>query len=281
MKKQTVTVGLIQLAMGGDAAANLNHAIDLISQAAKQGAEIVCLPELFNSRYFAQYKKSSVLPEPIPGRTTAALAKAAKENKVVLVGGSIYERAGKKLFNTSVVFGPNGKLLGKYRKTHVPQDKNYYEKNYFSPGDTGFKVFPTPVGKLGVLICYDQWFPEATRVDALMGAELMFYPTAIGTIAGVEQTEGDWQDAWENVMRGHAIANSVVVCAVNRVGTEDQMTFFGGSFVCDAFGKTLARGSAKEEIVIAKVDLQHGRDIKRGWRFFQNRRPETYGKLVE
>ena len=248
--KKTVTVGLIQMAMADGPAENLRHAIELIDRAAKQGAEVVCLPELFNSRYFAQYKKSAALSEPIPGKTTAALAGVAKANKIVLIGGSIHEDAGKR-FNTSVVFGPDGKLLGAYRKTHVPQDKSYYERNYFSQGDTGFKVFSTPFGKLGVLICFDQWFPEATRIEALMGAEIVFYPTAIGIVEGVDQTEGDWQEAWENVMRGHAIANSIVVCAANRVGKEDQMKFFGGSFVCNAFGKTLVRGSDKEEIVLA------------------------------
>jgi agmatine deiminase len=172
-------------------------------------------------------------------------------------------------------------MLGKYRKIHIPHDENFFEQHYFTPGDLGFNVYKTDSGKIGTLICYDQWFPEAARTLALMGAEMVFYPTAIGLVRGMKQSEGDWQQAWENVMRGHAIANGMVVVAVNRAGNEDQMDFWGGSFVIDAFGKTLARAGCGEEVVMATVDLDHGRRVREGWRFFYNRRPEQYTKIVE
>jgi agmatine deiminase len=266
----------------------LEHAIALVGDAANGGAEAVCLPELFTTPYFPQYRGSS--PEDmrdsewvdtIPGRTTRELSSAAKENAVILVGGSIYELDRGKLYNTSVVFDQRGKQLGRYRKTHIPHDENFYEQHYFEKGDTGFQVFETERGRLSVLICYDQWFPEAARAVALKDAEIVFYPTAIGTSRGIRQKEGSWQQAWEGVMRGHAIANGMVVCGVNRCGREDRMSFWGGSFVCDAFGKTLKRAGRKEGVVICKVDLDHGKEVREGWRFFHNRRPECYGSLVE
>ncbi len=259
----------------------------MIGSAAEGGARIVCLPELFTTPYFPQYKGSrpsdmegSDWVDTVPGRTTKELASAAKENEVVLVGGSIYELAHGRLFNTSVVFDEQGRLLGRYRKTHIPHDESFYEQHYFEKGDTGFQVFDTSKGRIGVLICYDQWFPEAARAVALKGAEIVFYPTAIGTARGIRQSEGNWQQAWEGVMRGHAIANNMVVCGVNRSGREDKMSFWGGSFVCDAFGKTLKRAGRGEEIVLCKVDLDHGKEVREGWRFFYNRRPECYGALT-
>ena len=264
---------------------NLARAIALVSKAAKKGAQIVCLPELFNAPYFAQCKKegnaAEKLAEGIPGKTTAALSECARKNGVVLVGGSIYEKSGSRLYNTSAVFAQDGKMMGIYRKTHIPQDPMYFEQDYFEKGDTGFKVFDTPFCKIAVLICYDQWFPEAARCAALAGAQVIFYPTAIGTVKGVEQAEGNWQKAWENVMRGHAIANCIPVAAANRIGAEGEMDFWGGSFVCDAFGKTLKRAGKKEQVIIAEIDLQHGKDVAEGWRFFYNRRPETYGAITK
>ncbi len=271
--------------MGKGTQENLQHALSLIGKAAKKGAQIVCLPELFTTPYFAQHKKekkhAKAFAEPIPGPTARALSKAAREYGIVLIGGSIYERANGKLYNTSPVFAPSGKLQGKYRKIHIPHDENFFEQDYFAPGNLGFQSFSTPFGKISPLICYDQWFPEAARSVALMGAQMVFYPTAIGTVKGISQAEGNWQVAWENVMRGHAIANGCIVAAVNRCGKEGKMSFWGGSFVCDAFGKTLARAGSKEEVLIVKVDLQHGKDVREGWRFFHNRRPEQYKKITD
>ncbi|MFH1094730.1 MAG: nitrilase-related carbon-nitrogen hydrolase [Candidatus Micrarchaeota archaeon] len=299
MEKTKITLGLVQMRMGADAGANLSHALDLVAQAARKGASIVCLPELFDAPYFAQYEKESEMgkkaaryAQTIPGPVSSALSSAAKKNKITLVGGSIYEKDAKtgKLYNTSLTFGPDGKMLGLYRKIHIPHDPNFYEQDYFQKGDTGFKVFEAPSAgsgsraapaKISPLICYDQWYPEAARVCALMGADIIFYPTAIGVPDGTEQAEGPWQEAWENVMRGHAIANNVIVAAVNRAGREDQMEFWGGSFVCDAFGKTLASAGKQEEVLLVPVDLSHSQMVREGWRFFYNRRPDMYRKLLE
>ena len=283
MEKEA-TIGLVQMGMTADKGKNMEKALKMISEAANKGAKIVCLPELFNSVYFPQQEKvdaKSELAESIPGSTTETLSEAAKENSISLIGGSICERDGRKLFNTSLVFDERGKIVCKYRKMHIPHDQEFYEQNYFEKGDLGYKVIKTNGVKVGVMICYDQWFPEAARANALMGADMVFYPTAIGLVEGVEQTEGNWQEAWENVQRGHAIANGMIVSAVNRVGKEDKMKFWGGSFVIDQFGKTLARAGNSEEVLIVKCDLGLGRRVKEGWRFFYNRRPGSYQKLVE
>ncbi len=285
--KNMVTLGLAQMEMHSEPSRNLDRAVEMIAEAKRMGADIVCLPELFISTYFAQYPNSDRIEmdrapiEPVPGNTAERLAESARKNHVIVVGGSIYERDSAGLFNTCLTFDQDGRMLGKYRKVHIPHDENFFEQHYFTPGDLGFKVYDTDRGRIGTLICYDQWFPEAARINALMGAEMVFYPTAIGTVHGVEQAEGDWQQAWENVMRGHAIANGMVVAAVNRAGTEDQMDFWGGSFVIDAFGKTLVRAGNEEQVVTATIDLDHGRNVREGWRFFQNRRPEQYGRITD
>ncbi len=262
---------------------NLTTAITKITEAAKKGANIVVLPELFTSPYFPQEEKFDAerYAESIPGKTTGLLSKAAKENKVVIVAGSFYEKDGKKFYNTTTVFDDSGKLLGKYRKMHIPHDPGFYEQNYFSAGDLGFQVFETRYGKLGTLICYDQWFPEAARSNALMGADIIFYPTAIANVDSLIQVEGNWQDAWEAAQRGHAITNATVVATVNRVGREGASVFWGGSFIYSQFGTLLAHGGDKEEIVMAEVDLSLGEKVKEGWRFFKERRPETYGLLTK
>jgi len=285
MRGNKVTLGLLQMGMEESPKKNLQRALGMVEKAAGRGAQIVCLPELFTTRYFAQEsngreeaKKSA---EPLPGPASQALSEAAAKNKVVLVGGSIYEKKGAALYNTSPVFDGKGKMLGIYRKVHIPHDESFFEQDYFDPGNLGFQVFSTACGRIAPLICYDQWFPEAARSVALMGAQLAFYPTAIGTVKGVEQAEGNWQAAWENVMRGHAIANGMIVAAVNRCGTEGSMDFWGGSFVVDAFGKTIARAGNREEMLIAQVDLAHGESVKEGWGFFRNRRPDQYGKITE
>jgi predicted amidohydrolase len=282
-----LTLGLVQMSMSADADHNLNHALDLIEVASEKGAEIVCLPELFTTRYFAQYEgeeqeeRGLAGTDTVPGKATKALAASARRNRITIIGGSIFESDDDRTFNTSAVFSDKGRLLGKYRKTHIPQDQYYFEKEYFEPGDTGFEVFDIGKAKVAPLICYDQWYPEAARCCSLLGADVIFYPTAIGTVKGIQQTEGNWHRAWENVMRGHAIANSLVVAAANRVGSEDRMRFWGGSFVIDAFGKTLARAGSKEEVLVCDIDLDHGKEVREGWRFFRNRRPECYGEIVK
>jgi agmatine deiminase len=287
MSIRKVTIGLVQMSMAEEPQANIRKAVTMIAEASAKGADVVCLPELFSTKYFPQYDtvdgrhREQAPHEVVPGPITSELSKAAAEAKVVLIGGSIYEKDGTHFYNTAPVFDQSGRMLGRYRKTHIPHDENFYERSYFEPGDSGFQIYDTDRGRIGVMICYDQWFPEAARANALQGAEMVFYPTAIGTVSGIEQAEGDWQQAWENVMRGHAIANGMIVAACNRVGTEDKMKFWGGSFVIDAFGKTLVRGSEEEEIVLATVDLEHGQDVRKGWRFFPHRRPECYSQLVK
>jgi predicted amidohydrolase len=275
-----VTLGLVQMAMRDDHEANLSKALAMVGEASRGGASVVCLPELFAHRYFPQEKGAKVRPEPVPGPTTRRLSEAAREYKIALVGGSLYEKAsGGRLYNTSVVFDERGLMLGKYRKVQVPQDESFYEKDYFSSG-SAYAVFKTASAKIGVLICFDQWYPEPARVNKLMGAEVLFYPTAIGRVDGIDEAEGDWHEAWEAVQRGHAIANSMVVAAVNRVGREGRMRFWGGSFVCDQFGKVLARADDREQVLLASCDLELGRQVEEGWGFLRNRKPATYRRLA-
>jgi predicted amidohydrolase len=278
-KSSSVKLGLIQMSMSKDPSENLQKATHMISSAANNGAQIVCLPELFNSLYFPQHEKSKQASQKIPNNLTDALSDAAKENKVVLIGGSIYENDGKKSYNTAVVFDHNGNILGKYRKVHIPNDPSFYEQTYFTPGND-YPVFETKYGKIGVLICFDQWYPEPARILRLMGANIIFYPTAIGYVKGIEPVEGDWHEAWEAVQRGHAIANSVVVASVNRVGVEGEMNFWGGSFLYDQFGTILKRADNREQVVVCECNFSLGKDIEEGWGFLRNRRPKTYSKLL-
>lgn len=275
----SVKLGLIQMKMTKDSTRNITRAAEMVKKAASQGAQIVCLPELFSSIYFPQTKNSDAVAESIPGKTTKMLGRIARENHVVLVGGSIFEKDRKRLYNTSVVFDVDGRFLGKYRKVHIPQDESFYEQEYFSSGNQ-YKTFKTRFGKISVLICFDQWYPEPARICKLNGADFIFYPTAIGTVRGIEQTEGSWHEAWETVQRGHAISNSVVVAAVNRVGVEGDMTFWGGSFVSDQFGNILRRAGDKEGIVVVDCNQALSRDIESGWGFLRNRRPRTYSKIL-
>ncbi len=280
MTEQKIRLGLVQMAMSERPGENVARAIELARAAAERGATVVCLPELFSTRYFPQYaRQDAVAPESIPGPATDACSALARERGIVLIAGSVWEAHPAGNFNTAVIFGPDGRAIGQYRKVHIPHDPLFYEQNYFAPGDGGIRVFDTPAGRLAVLICYDQWYPEAARLAALQGAEMVFYPTAIGTVRGHRQREGNWHRAWENVMRGHAIANGMVVAAVNRVGVEDRMSFWGGSFVSDAFGKVLVRAGSGEQVALADVSLAHGREVREGWRFFHNRRPEVYDML--
>lgn len=275
-----VRLGLVQMKMVKDHDQNLSKAAQMVHEAANKGAQIVCLPELFSYLYFPQEEVSGEKPEPIPNRTTEALSAAARRDKVVLVGGSVYESSKGRAYNTSVMFDVDGRIVGKYRKVHIPQDPSFYEQDYFDPG-ARYQVVDTRFGRIGTLVCFDQWYPEPARINKLMGAEILFYPTAIGTVDGVEQTEGDWQSAWEGVQRGHAIANSLVIAAVNRVGREGEMKFWGGSFVYDQFGTLLAKADSTEQVLLASCDLGLGSDVERGWGFMRNRKPRTYGKISE
>ena len=275
-----LTIGLVQMAMGDDQEANVSKAVTMVAEASRRGASIVCLPELFASRYFPREKGAKARAEPVPGPTTRRLAEAARESKVSLVGGSLYEKApGGRFYNTSVVFDEHGRILSKYRKVQVPQDESFYEKDYFSSGKS-YSVFRTTPAAVGVLICFDQWYPEPARVNKLMGADVLFYPTAIGRVDGIEETEGDWKDAWEAVQRGHAISNSMVVAAANRVGREGRMSFWGGSFVSDQFGTVLARADDREQVLLATCDLGLGARVEEGWGFLRNRQPTTYRGLT-
>lgn len=285
MQKREINIALVQMAMSEDPEDNLSYAVDKIRLAATRGADIICLPELFRSPYFCL----TPIPkrdyrEELPGKVGQSLSSLAKECKVIIVAGSIYESASKLGYNTALIYAADGEELGRYRKIHIPHDPGFYEQDYFIPGDLGYCVVETKVRgvlfKIGVLICYDQWFPEAARTLALKGADIIFYPTAIGTVDSLPQVEGSWQDAWRNVQRGHAIANNVVVAAVNRVGKEHQSTFWGGSFVCDAFGRILSEGSNREELIFATIDLEHNKHVRDSWRFFNERRPDTYHTII-
>jgi len=284
MQKTSTTIGLIQMKMEAAPEKNLAKAVKKITEAAKRGAKIICLPELFNTLYFPQEKCDKaafdLAEDATKGKTVTALQPLARKLKVVIIA-PFYEKAGKKFFNTAVVIDADGKLLNPYRKIHIPQDPHFWEKNYFAEGDKGYQVYKTRYGNFSVLICFDQWYPEAARIVTLAGAEIIFYPTAIGYLRGYKSKDGEWADAWETVMRGHAIASGTHIAAINRVGIENRMQFWGRSFVSDSFGKILKRGSSSEEIIVQKVNLAHNKRIREGWGFLRNRRPETYNSLTK
>jgi agmatine deiminase len=278
-----VTIALIQMAMSDDLSSNLARACDRIRVAVAAGAEVVVLPELFRTPYFCvqNFQQEAQIGarygEVISDRAMMAIGELAGKLGVVIVAGSFYE-AGR--YNTAAVFDVDGSLCGTYRKSHIPQDPGFYEQEYFEPGDTGFMVFDTAKLRVSVLICFDQWFPEAARCATLQGAELLVYPTAIGNVDSCGQPTGHWQEAWEISQRAHAIANSVPVAVANRVGSEGESRFWGGSFVCDAFGKILAKGGVADEIVLATIDRNHGPTVCQEWGFIRNRRPDLYGAIV-
>ncbi len=280
--KNKVRIGLIQTSVGNDPSANLKKTVKRIETAAQQGARVICLQEIFNTKYFPADDRKDVahLAEPIPGKTTSVLADIAKKLEVVIVV-PIFEESNGKFFNSAAVLDADGTMLGVYRKIHIPHDPFFYEQSYFLPGDSGYKVFETRYLKLGVLICYDQWFPEAARSAALLGAEVLFYPTAIGYLKDDPLSYSDWLTAWTTIQRGHAIANSVHVAAVNRVGTEGKVQFWGSSFVCDAFGKVIRKAGKTESVLIADIDISQNARMMEGWRFRKNRRPDTYASLLE
>jgi N-carbamoylputrescine amidase len=276
---------LLQLRDYGSVAENLARTAEQIAKAADGGAQLVCTQELFTTSYFCTKQDPSFfdLAEPIPGPTTEALAKMAKKHNVVIVA-SLFENRGSEVYhNTAAIIDADGTFLGKYRKTHIPQDPAFEEKFYFTPGDLGYRTWNTQAGKIGVLICWDQWYPEAARLTALRGAEIIFYPTAIGWLPAEKAALGAAQhNAWETVQRGHAVANGCYVAAINRVGVEGGTEFWGQSFVADPYGRVIAKGSAdREEIVFCDTDAKMQADFRRIWPFFRDRRIDTYGDLTK
>lgn len=280
----SVRIALIQGREQGTKQADLAYTIERIREAAAGGAQIICTQELFNTPYFCrtQDTENFDLAEPIPGPTTDALAVVAGELGVVLIGSLFERRAAGVYHNTAVVIDADGSCLGKYRKMHIPQDPGFEEKFYFTPGDLGYKVWDTRFGKISVLICWDQWYPEAARLAALAGAEILFYPTAIGWLPEEKAELGEAQHtAWETVQRGHAVANGCYVAAVNRTGTEGETEFWGQSFVSDFYGQIMERAPVDAEaIVFADCDMKALEAMRRIWPFFRDRRIDSFGGLT-
>jgi N-carbamoylputrescine amidase len=266
---------------------NMRKALDGIREAAGRGAQIVCLQELFRSQYFCQVEDHGnfALAERIPGPSTERLSALAAELGVVVVASLFEKRAEGLYHNTAAILDADGRYLGKYRKMHIPDDPQYYEKFYFTPGDLGFRSWDTRVGRIGVLVCWDQWYPEAARLTAMSGAQILFYPTAIGWLPAEKDEHGPQQQAaWETIQRSHAIANGVYVCAVNRVGHEGDRTggieFWGGSFVSDPGGRLLVKGGTGEEILTATCDLRKVDVSRTHWPFLRDRRIDAYQDLT-
>jgi N-carbamoylputrescine amidase len=285
MSEKKVSIGLIQIKCSADPEKNLQHALAKIREAAKQNAQIVCLPELYRSLYFCDVENydNFRLAESVPGPSTEAFSALAKELGIVIIVPLFEKRAHGLYHNTAAVIDADGTYLGKYRKMHIPDDPGFYEKFYFTPGDLGYKIFSTRYAKIGVLICWDQWYPEAARITALMGAEILFYPTAIGWAS--HQSGGTNQQqyqAWQMIQRSHALANGVFVAAANRTGMEGQMAFWGGSFVADPFGGLLCQASANEEdVIIQQIDLGLSDFYRTHWPFLRDRRIESYQPLTQ
>jgi len=278
-----VAVGLVQMSCVPEPEKNLKKAKAKIGEAARKGAQIVCLQELFRSQYFCQKEDTEFfqLAETIPGPTTDSLARVARQKRVVIVASVFEKRAAGVYHNTAVIIDTNGKIVGKYRKMHIPDDPLYYEKFYFTPGDLGFQTHDTSAAKIGALVCWDQWFPEAARLTALSGSQFLFYPTAIGWLPGEKEEMNDAQhSAWETIQRAHAIANGVFVVAVNRVGREGKLTFWGQSFAADPFGRIIAKASSnKEEVLVVKCDLTKIDETRQNWPFLRDRRIDFYMPL--
>jgi N-carbamoylputrescine amidase len=282
-------IGLVQMACALDPNENLAKAEWRIREAAGRGAQVICLQELFRSQYFCREENAELfaLAEPVPGPTTDRLGGLARELGVALIA-SLFERRAPGLYhNTAAVIAPDGTVAGLYRKMHIPDDPLYYEKFYFTPGDLGFPSFDTPFGRIAVLVCWDQWYPEAARLASLGGATVLFYPTAIGWHPSEKQQVGAAQlDAWQTIQRSHAIANGVYVAAVNRVGfegpPEQGLEFWGSSFVADPFGQVIAQASATDdEILLADCDPHRVEEVRRNWPFLRDRRIDAYGPITE
>ena len=288
-ESRQLTLGLVQLHMHTDREENLANAIEQVRQAARQGATLICLPELFLTRYFCQHENPSVfeLAEPIPGPTTKRFGTLAQETQATLIVPLFERRTAGVYHNSAAVINAQGALAGTYRKMHIPDDPGYYEKYYFTPGDLGFPVFDLSRVQASVLICWDQWYPEAARLTALGGAEVLFFPTAIGWHPSEKKEHGAAQHAsWQTIQRSHAIANGMFVAAVNRVGHEiDQqgdpgIEFWGSSFVCDPQGVLLAEASSdQQETLIVEIDLSHIENVRRHWPFLRDRRIDAYTGL--
>jgi len=283
-------VGLVQMAMSADPNANVQRAVAKVAEAAAAGAQLVCLPELFRTQYFAQREDPALfdLAEAVPGPSTEALGKAAKQAGVVVIAPVFERRAAGLYHNTAATIDADGRVVGIYRKMHIPDDPAYYEKFYFTPGDLGFRAFDTRVGRIGTLVCWDQWYPEGARLTALQGANVLFYPTAIGWHPKEKATQGAQQlDAWRTIQRSHAIANGCYVAAVNRVGLErpasgdgDGIEFWGSSFLADPFGAVVAEAPTdRETILVGEVDLARIEEVRRGWPFLRDRRVDAYAGI--
>ncbi len=296
MPDRNFQIGIVQMSCTPEPQQNLERAIVYVGDAAAKGAEIVCLPELFQTQYFCQREDVALfdLAEPIPGPATERLGAVARELKVTIIA-SLFERRAPGIYhNTAAIIAPDGKLQGIYRKMHIPDDPLYYEKFYFAPGDLGFKTFATDYGKFGTLVCWDQWYPEGARLTALQGANVLFYPTAIGWHPDEKAQYGEAQyDAWRTIQRAHAIANGVYVAVPNRVGFETGnirgnqapgkgLEFWGGSFIADPFGQVIAQASQdKEEVLLAEVDFARIEDVRRNWPFWRDRRVDAYAPLTQ
>jgi len=284
-RRDPFTVGLVQMTEDNDAQVNLLKAVQLVRDAAGAGAQVICLPELFRTRYFCQREDAELfnLAEAIPGPSTDAIGAVAKEKKITAIVPVFERRAAGLYHNSAAVIGPSGGIEGVYRKMHIPDDPAFYEKFYFTPGDLGYQAFDTPVGKVGTLICWDQWYPEAARLTSLRGADILFYPTAIGWHPHEKAAQGAAQlDAWQTVQRGHAIANGVYVAAVNRAGLEKPpdsagIEFWGASFIADPFGIVIAQATSdQDEIITAEIDPSRIEEVRRNWPFLRDRRIDSY-----
>ncbi|HZT36897.1 MAG TPA: carbon-nitrogen hydrolase [Bryobacteraceae bacterium] len=288
-KEEAFTIGLVQMRCSADPNENLENAKWKIREAAAQGAQIVCLPELFRSQYFCREESAELfaLAETIPGPSTDTLGRLARELRIVVIAPLFERRAPGLYHNTAVVIGDTGEIEGMYRKMHIPDDPLYYEKFYFTPGDLGFQKFDTRYGAIGVLVCWDQWYPEGARLTALQGASVLFYPTAIGWHPSEKQQYGAAQlDAWVTIQRAHAIANGVYVAAVNRTGYEGPpghgLEFWGSSFLADPFGQIIARAdTGREEILIGSCDPKRMDEVRRNWPFLRDRRIDAYSQLTQ
>jgi N-carbamoylputrescine amidase len=287
---ESFTIAVVQTAVGPDPAVNMQSAAKQVRAAAKAGAEVVCLPELYRSQYFCQREDAALfdLAEPVPGPSTETFSPLARELGVVIIVPVFEKRAAGLYHNSAVIVDATGTIAGLYRKMHIPDDPAYYEKFYFAPGDTGFRAFDTRFGRIGTLICWDQWYPEGARLTALQGAPVLFYPTAIGWHPHEKEQYGAAQrDAWRTVQRGHAVANGCYVAAANRIGHELPSTggagieFWGSSFIADPQGQIIAEASEdREEILLAEVDLERIEDVRRNWPFLRDRRIDAYDGIT-
>jgi len=290
------TIGIVQMSCTPEPQENLERGIAHVREAAKQGAQLICLPELFQTQYFCQREDHSLfnLAEPIPGPTTHRLGEIARELKITLIASLFERRAAGLYHNTAAIIDTEGELDGVYRKMHIPDDPLYYEKFYFTPGDLGFKAFESEFGKFGTLVCWDQWYPEGARLTAAQGANVLFYPTAIGWHPDEKAQYGEAQyDAWRTIQRGHAIANGVYVAVPNRVGFETGnirgnaapgkgLEFWGGSFIADPFGQVVAQAPHdKEAVLVAEVDIARIEDVRRNWPFWRDRRVDAYAGITQ